>query len=128
MKRYKLVRIVGDRFFSANTLGDNMNIQYGGGNMLEYKLGEVTACPGCPKGVACYKKLSYADAPNHITETMYSFNNGEPVAILEVEPIGRFIPNVDCRYKKGAIYEGGINYPAVKVIGVVKKIGYRGVK
>lgn len=112
MRRFKLVRIVdGGRYVSANTTDESM---------LEYKVGEVTSAP--QKGVACYKQLRYAVSPHHTRETSGFFNGGRPVAILEVEPIGKSIPKVDPRYHQGGAYEGGINYPAVRVVQVVTVI------
>lgn len=111
MKRYKLVRIVDGEFHSANTPWEP----------LTYTIGEVTSAPNL--GIACYKTLEYADRPNHIRETQLSFNDGNPIAILEVKSIGRHIPKPDpYRYCRGGCYEGGVNYSSVRVIKVVKKI------
>lgn len=113
MKRYKLVRIIHGRFFSANTP------KYG---CLEYIVGKVTGTPY--KGIACYKLLRYAKIFRIIDETMNSFNDGRPVAILEVKPVGKAIPKVDMRYAKDFCYEGGINYPSVcvtKVTAIIDK-------
>lgn len=110
MKRYKLVRIVDGRFLSANTVC----------NPLTYTVGEITETRGI--GIACYKKLKCVRVYKHISETMNAFNRGNPVAILEVESIGRHIPKADTRYRPGYCYEGGVNYPAVKVIRVVQRI------
>lgn len=112
IKRYKLVRIVDGRFFSANTLPPRME--------LEYIVGRTTRATGL--GVACYKRLEDAKAPRHLRETMGCFNKGKPIAILEVEPVGEADSGADVRYFKGGYYEGGINYPAVKVIKVVARI------
>lgn len=112
MKRYKLTRVVDGRFFSANTPSPT--------EQLEYVVGEITKAGGL--GIACYKDLGKVITYNHISETMDSFNAGNPVAILEVESIGRHISKADIRYLKGSCYEGGVNYPAVKVIRVVAKI------
>ncbi len=112
MKRYKLVRIVEGEFHSANT-----EMGYGG---LKYKVGHTTKAKG--RGIACYKTLSYVDRPNHIRETMDSFNGGNPIAILEVKSIGNHTLRADTRYQRGMCYEGGVNYPAVHVVRVVKTI------
>ena len=108
MKRYKLVRIINDKFYSANTTY----------RPLKYVIGKITSAK--PPGLACYKLLKNAKVQENIKETMQRFNGGEPVAILEVRPIGSALPLVDIRYKVGGVYEGGINYLSVCVIRVVK--------
>ena len=109
MKRYKLVRIIDGEFFSANTIE----------NPILYKVGEVAGAED--KGIACYKSLKSVDKPSHIEETRYSFNGGNPIAILEVEP--RSEPCWDTpAYGKGGVYAGGINYQSVKVLSVVRII------
>lgn len=110
MKRYKLVRIVNERYFSANTT-DN--------RCIEYKIGEMAQASG--KGMACYKTIKYATHPHNLREAMF-FNGGKPVAVLVVEPTARAIPEADIRYRKGGCYEGGINYPAVRVAKVLQVI------
>ena len=111
MKRYKLVRVVEDKFYSANTIGYRK---------LEYKVGNITSADG--DGIACYKLLKYPKEQRHIRETMHSFNDDKPVAILEVEPLGKAIHLADRRYRKGFPYEGGINYFAVHIVRVVCEI------
>ena len=109
MKRYKLVRIRDNKYISANT-------RY---SPLIYEVGEITTTPG--KGVACYKSMEYADTFEHIQETMTFFNYGEPIAILEVEPIGRTVWRAK-NYGRGGAYEGGINYRGVRVLNIAKTI------
>ncbi|KKM61555.1 hypothetical protein LCGC14_1530630, partial [marine sediment metagenome] len=88
MKRYKLVRIVDGRFYSANTRKD-----YGfSPNELEYTVGKVTEAANL--GIACYKRLEDVRKWDHLDETM-RFHKGKPIAILEVEPMGEFIREAD---------------------------------
>lgn len=110
MRRYKLVRVVDDgRFLSANTLN----------NPVEYKIGEVVEVGR--KGIACYKKFRDVYKYTHLGETMNSFNDGRPVAILQVQSIGRVIYR-DKRYRLRECYAGGVNYRGVRVIAVTRRI------
>ncbi|KKK57599.1 hypothetical protein LCGC14_3052870, partial [marine sediment metagenome] len=81
-RRFKLVRICDGKYLSAN----QREITPTPPNCLEYKVGEVTRVGGM--GIACYKTLAYADKTNHIKETRHHFNGGDPIAIIELEPIG----------------------------------------
>lgn len=109
MKRYKLVRIINGKYFSANTKD----------NPIRYEVGEIAKNRNL--GIACYKTVKSTVARDHINETRYSFNNGNPIAILEVEPIGKQAYR-DIRYGKNGCYEGGINYESVRVLSVVRVI------
>lgn len=109
MIRYKLVRIVGGRYLSANQAEDEPR----GISCLEYRVGEITKVLGL--GVACYKRKKDALKPGHIRETQKAFNGGRPIALLRLRPIGSRV-FTDCRYKRGKVYEGGINYRSVEVL------------
>lgn len=115
MIRYKLVRIVDGHFLSANSVKRDIYHLF----CYEYKVGKITEIPYI--GVACYKRLCDANKAHHINEAMYSFNSGNPVAILRVQSFGRPVFRDD-RYEAGGVYEGGVNYRKVKVLGVVKII------
>jgi len=114
-KRYKLVRICNDKFLSANSYSFAPFYPV----TLEYKVGEVTECEH--QGVACYKTLKYADVKDHIDETMKTFNKGNPIAVIELEPVGKPVFR-DSRYGKNQVYAGGVNYRAVKVLRVIRVI------
>ena len=115
---YKLVRIVGHRFLSANTNEFTPN----GVSCFEYQVGETTTVPDW--GVACYKRLRDANYWRHLDETMNGFNQGRPIAVLRVKPIGPPAYK-DIRYIRGGVYEGGINYGAVEVLSIAKVVNKR---
>lgn len=110
MVRYKLVRIVGGRYLSANQEDLEPQTPF----CFEYKVGEVTKIEGY-FGVACYKRKKDAVTPAHIKETRYYFNKGDPIALLSIKPLGRRV-YTDGQYRKGGCYEGGINYRSVEVL------------
>uniref|UniRef100_A0A6M3LFF7 Uncharacterized protein n=1 Tax=viral metagenome TaxID=1070528 RepID=A0A6M3LFF7_9ZZZZ len=107
--RYKLARIVNGKYLSANQREREPYPPY----CLEYEVGEVVEAPN--KGIACYKRRKNALTPLHIAETSDYFNNGEPIALLKLEAIGRSVWT-SFSYRKGETYEGGINYGKVKVL------------
>ena len=112
MKKYKLVRVINGKYFSANTICAP----------IEYRIGEIAAVDG--RGIACYKRLADVDRWKHLKETSDYFNNRGLVAILWVVPIGRTVFRAE-NYRPGGSYEGGINYRSVKVEAVVKTISWR---
>ena len=113
MKKYKLVRVINGKYFSANTTR----------SPIEYRIGEIATVDG--RGIACYKRLGDVNKWEHLDETSRGFNGKEPVAILRVVPIGGRVYRDPYRYGKGGSYEGGINYRSVKVEAVVKTISWR---
>ena len=122
-KRYKLVRICNGKYLSANARGTKPAQSNEEGilrfDVLQYKVGKTTRCPS--RGVACYKELRFANTPAHIHETQHHFNQDKPIAILELEPIGKPVWHSE-NYNEGKPYEGGVNYRAVKVTRVIKTI------
>lgn len=114
-QKFKLVRICEGKYLSANASDTVPRPPF----CLEYKVGEVTEVDSL--GIACYKTLEQASRSNHISETMDAFNGGKAIAVIALEPIGKSVYK-DIRYEKGRCYEGGINYRAVKVVGIVRVI------
>ena len=114
-RKFKLVRICEEKYLSANADDSVPRPPF----CLEYKVGEVTETIGL--GIACYKTLKCANTSDHIRETMSSFNRGKPIAIIELEPIGKPVYR-DIRYGRSGCYAGGINYRAVKVVRVIKEV------
>ena len=100
MIRYKLVRIINGHYLSANQKATAPIPD----QCLEYVVGRVTRTGGM--GVACYKELSDAITPDHIGETMRFFNNGKPIALLKLEPIGGSLVLDPETYKAKGCYAG----------------------
>ena len=107
--KYKLARIVDGLLLSANNYRDKPL----GDCCLEYKVGEITKVKGI--GIACYKRKADALQPDHISETRGYFNHGNLIVLLKLRPIGKPVwTHAD--YKKGCVYEGGVNYRSVEVL------------
>ena len=113
MTRYKLARIVNGKYLSANQGATDPD----GTFCLEYRVGEITSTGGV--GVACYKKKENALTDDHIRETRNGFNDGKPITLLTLRPIGRPVFSA-INYGIGMSYEGGINYRSVEVLKAVQ--------
>lgn len=112
MIRYKLARIVGERYLSAN----QNELEPNGIICLEYRVGEITCAKGV--GVACYKRKENALTPGNIKETKGYYNKGRPIALLKLKPTGKATHYRPTNYGEDGPYAGGINYRSVEVLEV----------
>lgn len=126
---YKLVRIVDGKYLSANTEASKPSGCYWE-NCLEYKIGETTydhPLGGDNEGLSAYETFALAKGKKHgrnpslyrygyhIRETMHSFNEGRPVAILKCRTMATSTP------LDSLCYLGAIRCPALQVISLVEK-------
>ena len=126
---YKLVRCTNNPkvFLSANQWGKRPQKDV----CFSYRVDRVTDDTDFPNdyGLAAYDKYEWAwgfmnidkERASHIRETMFSFNNGKPVAILKCYPVGRRSETTKAvSVYKNSAYPHAIFHPSLYVDSVEK--------